>query len=241
MIGGSKLYQRGSGTKLAGGHGMQVGNLRSNMRWYSQRQWPWCSAWERFGNWVRKVGSKSLLSRRPRTWCKVSVGLETSSCSKVHLETLGQASVEAALMLPILMLLFAMLLQPACLLYTRAIMQQAAAETARALISRTTSGAFSDESYVAYARRRLSAVPNVAAFHTGGESGWQIELSGSESSSEVSVSIKGKLRPLPFVGVVATMLGEVEGDEVVLSVEAQEAARPSWLEGSYKSWAAEWD
>lgn len=120
-------------------------------------------------------------------------------------------------------------------------MQQAAAETARALISRTTSGALSDESYVAYARRRLSAVPNVAAFHTGGESGWQIELSGSESSSEVSVSIKGKLRPLPFVGVVATMLGEVEGDEVVLSVEAQEAARPSWLEGSYKSWAAEWD
>lgn len=144
-------------------------------------------------------------------------------------------------MLPVLMLLLALLLQPACLLYTRAIMQQAAAETARALISRSTSGALSDESYVAYARRRLSAVPNVAAFHTGGSAGWQVELSGNESSSEVSVEIKGKLRPLPLVGVVAQMLGEVEGDEVVLTVQAKETSRPGWLEGTYTSWSSEWD
>lgn len=144
-------------------------------------------------------------------------------------------------MLPVIMLLFALLLQPACLLYTRAVMQQAAAETARAVMSRTGSGAVNDEAYRQYALRRLGAVPNVAAFHTGGQEGWEITLSGNEAAGEVSVSISGQLRPLPLVGVVASMLGEVQGDEVVLRVEITETSRPAWVSGTYGTWQKVWD
>ena len=44
--------------------------------------------------------------------------------------------MEAALFLPTIMLLLALLLQPAFLLYTRAVMQQAASEGLRVLATR---------------------------------------------------------------------------------------------------------
>lgn len=161
---------------------------------------------------------------------------ETSLCS----EELGQASVEAAFMLPILMLLLALLLQPAFLLYTRSVMQQAAAEGARVLMTYEGSSEFSEEACRAYVARRLEAVPNIAAFHVGGSDSWTIETSGGASSEKVSVVVEGLLRPLPLVGITASMLGEVQGDEVVLRVEVEQSARPSWLENNYSSWISEW-
>ena len=45
----------------------------------------------------------------------------------------GPASVEAAVLLPVLVLVVALLVQPACLLYTRAVMSGAAAQTSSTL------------------------------------------------------------------------------------------------------------
>ena len=131
------------------------------------------------------------------------------------------------------MLLLALLLQPAFLLYTRSVMQQAAAEGARALATREVGSAGE-----AYVKRRLRAVPDVAAFHTGE---WEIELSGDSTSREVRVGVEGRLCPLPLLGVLAQMLGEPDGDEVVLRVEATGGARPDWLEGGYGEWITMWD
>lgn len=153
---------------------------------------------------------------------------------------LGQATVEAAALLPVAMLLLAMLLQPAFLLYTRAVMQQAASEGARVLMTREAGGAADDEACEAYVLRRLAAVPDVPAFHTGGREGWEVELAGDASSDEVSVSVTGRLRPLPLVGVLAHLLGKAEGDEVVLEVTVAERARPAWLEGGYGDWVSMW-
>lgn len=181
-------------------------------------------------------------------WWEALRALETLLCFEEHSEpgflgvreTTGQASVEAALMMPVLMLLLALLLQPAFLLYTRAVMQQAAAEGVRVLMTSETSGRVVDEACRAYVLRRLSAVPNIAAFHTGGSAGWVIEVEGDAASTNVTVSVEGKLRPLPLVGILAQMLGEVDGDEVRIKVCITQASRPSWLEGSYGSWASEW-
>ena len=141
----------------------------------------------------------------------------TSFCS----EALGQASVEAAAFIPVIMLLLALLLQPAFLLYTRSVMQQAAAEGVRVLATREMGGAGDDAACEAYVKRRLRAVPDVAAFHTG--------------------ECEGRLRPLPLLGVLAQMLGEPDGDEVVLRVEVTGGARPDWLEGGYGEWVTMWD
>lgn len=161
-----------------------------------------------------------------------SAACATSFCS----ERSGQASVEAAIFIPVFMLLLALLLQPVFLLYTRSVMQQAAAEGVRLLATREASGAATDEAYEQYVRRRLSAVPNVAAFHTGD---WEVELAG-DSSGEASVKVMGRLRPLPLLGISAQLFGESEGDLVVLRVQASGSARPSWLKGGYSDWVSIW-
>ena len=154
-------------------------------------------------------------------------------------EASGQASVEAAAMLPVVMLLLAMLLQPAFVLYTRAVMQQAAAEGVRVLATREAGGSVSEEACRAYVLRRLSSVPNAPAFHVGGTDGWEVSLEG-DASSEVAVEVVGRVRPLPVVGVVASAFGETDGDDIVLRVRVSGGARPGWLEGGYGDWVAMW-
>lgn len=157
-----------------------------------------------------------------------------SSCS----EQSGQASVEAALLLPVLMLCLALLTQPMCLLYTRAVMQSAAAEGCRVLAT-SQYGAAQDGELEQYVRRRLEAVPQADIFRSGD---WDIELSGDATSAEVKVGITGHVRPLPLVGVVAAMLGPLDASgNVELKVEVSRPARPSWVEGGYHAWLATWD
>ena len=164
------------------------------------------------------------------------MAFETSCCS----EQAGQASVEAALFLPVLMLLLALLLQPAFLLYTRAVMQQAAAEGLRVLATRELHGVATEEACVSYVRRRLRAVPDVEAFHAGGADGWEVTCEGDSASKTVSVEVVGRMRPLPLVGVLASMLGETDGELVVLRVRASANVRPEWLEGDYADWVSIW-
>lgn len=67
-------------------------------------------------------------------------------------------------MLPTFLALILLALQPVCLLYTRAVMESAAAETARLMTTTTAE----DDDLKEFARRRLAAVPNVSIFHAGG-------------------------------------------------------------------------
>ncbi len=135
------------------------------------------------------------------------------------------------------MVCLALLVQPMCLLYTRAVMQSAAAEGCRLLA--TASDAGGGSSCDRYVRSRLAAVPEVGIFHEGD---WSIDLEGDASSEEVRVRIVGYARPLPLVGVVASMLGPVDGaGNVELEVEVARAARPDWVEGGYGDWTQVWD
>lgn len=145
-----------------------------------------------------------------------------------------------AVLLPTFLLLLLLTLQPACILYTRGVMESAAAETARLM---TTAQDESDLSYQAFAQRRLAAVPNVDIFHAGGAAAWDIELTRSEASGgAVAVTIRGYVTPLPVLGAFASTLGttNVYGD-VELEVSVAYDGRPGWLEGDYESWTAMWD
>lgn len=75
-------------------------------------------------------------------------------------------------MLPTFLTLILLALQPVCLLYTRAVMESAAAETARLMTTTTAE----DDDLKEFTRRRLAAVPNVSIFHAGGPLSWDIEL-----------------------------------------------------------------
>lgn len=68
-------------------------------------------------------------------------------------------------MLPTFLTLILLALQPVCLLYTRAVMESAAAETARLM---TTTTVEDDDDLKEFTRRRLAAVPNVSIFMPAG-------------------------------------------------------------------------
>ncbi|MDM8270357.1 pilus assembly protein [Thermophilibacter provencensis] len=145
-------------------------------------------------------------------------------------------SVEAALLLPVALALIALLVQPACVLYTRSVMAATAGELARL----TTTSRGSEEELRAYALRRLAAVPDVSIFHAGGPRAWEVSCEGPGDEGRVSVSIEGRVRPLPLFGALVAALGTVDGGEVVVRVEVSCALSAEWLEGSYEEWIGMW-
>lgn len=163
-----------------------------------------------------------------------------SRCTELARERAAQTTVEAAMTLPVFLTLILLALQPVCVLYTRAVMEAAAGETARLMV---TAGDPEADGYRSFALRRLAAVPDLAIFHAGGPLAWTIELeSAEETGGEVAVVIEGAVTPLPVIGAFARALGEANGSgDVVLRVEARHEGRPTWLEGSYDSWVARWD
>ena len=147
----------------------------------------------------------------------------------------GQATVEAAVVLPSVMLVFALLLQPVCLSYTRTVMRSAAGECARAAATAYGGNTAACE---AFARRRLEAVPEVPLFHVGGSSDWDVRVEGSGGHADVT--IRGHARPLPLMGALASLVSMSDGQGIVLEVSLSEDLRPSWVGGDYDAWQSIW-
>lgn len=142
------------------------------------------------------------------------------------------------MLLPVLLVCLALLVQPACLLYTRCVMQAAAAETCRAVSTRAESVERTDGMYEGFALRRLNAVPEVPWFTTGE---WTVEVEGSSAAHVARVRIATTARPLPLLGVLPALLGKTDGaGNVVLEVEVARVTRPEWVEGGYGGWAGIW-
>jgi hypothetical protein len=61
------------------------------------------------------------------------------------------------------------------------------------------------------------------------------------SEHEASARIVGKVTPLPLLGVIPALLGETDGEgNVVVEVGVTQTTRPSWLDGGYDDWTADW-
>lgn len=121
----------------------------------------------------------------------------------------GQATVEAAVAIPIAFLLILLLVQPAIVLYDRTIMENAALETCRVLCTSPEGGEVAED----FARRRLSAIPEAELFHKhAGGCSWEITLSGGPQSSDVRVKIATRLRPLPLLAQLSQVAGISDGD-----------------------------
>lgn len=150
----------------------------------------------------------------------------------------GQSTIEAAVLLPTLMLIFALLVEPVCLGYTTTVMHVAAAGAARA-VATDYDGSFDD--CKAYALRRLKAVPEASIFHVGGEDDWDIQMTRSDAlGSSVHVEITGHARPLPLLGLTARMFGQSDGTGVVLRAVVDGSFRPGWVGGDYAEWQEVW-
>lgn len=146
----------------------------------------------------------------------------------------GQTTVEAAYLIPVLLLLLLMLIQPMILLYNRMVMENAAAEGCRLLATATTQGPYSHEKYEGYIKRRLASIPPLDIFHVH-DSGcsWVITMEGDENSSEVRVSIVNQVKPLPLLGWGAELFGMTnEEHNFVQEVQVIMPTQPPWVAGS---------
>lgn len=170
-------------------------------------------------------------------------GRSISRCIEGLGDETAQATVEAAFLLPTFLTLILLALQPVCVLYTRSIMESAAAETARLAVTSADADAMR-----AFALRRLAAVPDVSIFHAGGPLSWEVEVAragagdgGAGAPRGVEVTISGAVRPLPVIGAFASAIGETNASgDVLLEVTVGYEGRPSWLEGDYGEWVAMW-
>lgn len=147
----------------------------------------------------------------------------------------GQGTVEAAVTIPAMMLVLALLLQPVCLSYTRMVMRGAAGECARAA---ATAYAGDVRGCKEFALRRLKAVPEIPLFHVGGTGDWSIAV--NRSDTHVEVTIQGHARPLPLMGAVAALMRMSDGTGVVLRVSLSVDTRADWVGGDYGTWQKVW-
>lgn len=148
----------------------------------------------------------------------------------------GQSTVEAAVLLPVLFIVFGLLLQPAILLYNRCIMNSAAGEACRLVAT----GSNDEASTRAYIERRLEAIPNVPVFHA--DEAWGVSWSSSGNGT-ARVSIENHAQPLPLFGVLAGLANNVDGDGIVQHVEVSCSPTPSWTsEQGYdpSDWIGAW-
>lgn len=155
----------------------------------------------------------------------------------------AQATVEAAMLLPCFLTVLLVMMQPVCLLYTRSVMESAAAQTARLMVTASPPDGEGVDAYRAFALRRLAAVPDLAIFHTGGPNAWKVDMQYAEATGgEVTVAIEGAVRPLPVIGVFAAAMTDLNAQgDAVLRVEVSFEGRPEWLEGEYDAWVEAWD
>lgn len=152
----------------------------------------------------------------------------------------GQGTVEAAFALPILFFVFALLLQPALLLYDRCVMQSAAAEACRLQATQSCG----EGALKAFVERRLSALPSLDLFHAT-SCPWNVAVQGGGPSLPAVVSIEGHVRVLPLVGITAATMTEPAGDGCALMrSEVESSLSPAWLAnegGGPDEWIAQWD
>lgn len=146
----------------------------------------------------------------------------------------GQAAVEGAFLIPVILLMLMLLIQPGILLYDRMVMSAAASEGCRLLATRPAGEFGSEDPFKGYVLNRLGAVPQQDNFHVhSGGCSWVVELSGNESTERVGVSIETKVKPLPFFDFGASALGLVDSKGYFTQkVEVERSAYSQWAQGN---------
>lgn len=129
-------------------------------------------------------------------------------CAELGKKEQGQATIEAAVMLPVFFLVLLLMLQPGILLYDRLVMEGAASEACRLLATKTDAFGQMDDGCQVFVRRRLGAIPPLPIFHVHEPAcSWDISLIGSERESEVDIRIAHEVRPLPLFDAGARVMG----------------------------------
>lgn len=145
-------------------------------------------------------------------------------------EKRGQVTVEAAFLVPVLMCVLLLMLEPGIVLYDRIVMNSAVAEGARLLSTQKDGDTKLVEEYI---HRRLGAIPSVDIFHVHrGGCSYQITCSGNSHTSTVSVSLKNRVKALPLLDISLRAFGGISDDgQFEIEVASMLSTQYSWAKG----------
>lgn len=157
----------------------------------------------------------------------------------------GQATVEAAVMIPVIFIILLLLIEPGIILYDLCVMNNAASETCRVLA--TCDEANKQQVCESFAKRRLGAIPQQDNFHLHSSGcSYLIELEGSQDSEVVKVTVKNEVKALPILGFLSGALGMLNSNGCFeIKAESSLQTRPTWVKGSMKDkgpeqWVGKW-
>jgi Flp pilus assembly protein TadG len=174
-------------------------------------------------------------------------GISADCTQRLRRGTNGQATVEAAFLIPLIFLGLLLLLQPGILLYDRVVMESAASDACRMLVTRTASQGLSDKVYEEAVIRHLGAIPPQENFHVHeGGCSWEIQLQGNESSQTVSATISQQVKPLPLLDAGCKLIGLANASgNLEVSVTRTMQTQPEWVAASKYglhagAWAGNW-
>lgn len=162
--------------------------------------------------------------------------------------TKGQATIEAAALIPVLFILLLLLLQPSILLFDRIVMKNAAAEGCRLLATKTPVLSEGKDPYEEYVLTRLSSIPEEDHFHVHSQGcSWKVSLTGDEASNRVGVQIVNKVKPLPLVDFMSRSIGLTDSDGFFeIKVEAEFSPKNDWVSSNVAgnnpaNWVKQWE
>ena len=143
----------------------------------------------------------------------------------------GQATVEAAVGIPVLFVLLLMLLQPGIILYDRMVMSAAAAEGCRLLATRSYDAGMSDAYCIELIKRHLGAIPPHQLFHVHEPAcTWHITVAGGEHEASAQVGITNKVKLLPLLDAAAVLVGLADAEGcLTIQVAYQQQTQPNWV------------
>ena len=144
----------------------------------------------------------------------------------------GQATVEAAFLIPVLFVCLLLLIQPGIILYDRMVMNDAAAEGCRLLATKCTEGPMDEGVYEDIVKRHLGAIPQQELFHIhDGDCSYRIHFEGDEHSQNVIVEIENEIELLPIFDAVGALTGLAPDGRYRIRVHQEAITKPSWYEG----------
>ena len=136
----------------------------------------------------------------------------------------GQATVEAACMIPMACLLVLLMLQPALLLMNHVVMECVASDVCRFMATQPPES--SGQKVHEYALRRLNAIPDISVLHKGE---WDVQVYYDEETRELNVTIAHTVKPLPLIGVGLGFVGALDMQGCVYQqVSAKRVLHSDW-------------
>ena len=142
------------------------------------------------------------------------------------LRTRGQSCVEAAFLLPVLLVFLLVLLQPALMLYHALILENTCQEACRVLA--TCSNDQDMRALDSFITHRLQALPAFFAASDDADEhpDWSITTQGNAASREVGVTIEGQVRALPLVG--GLFAGSFGASSIPIKISRTLVAHANW-------------